>query len=229
MANAKRTGQSTLKTVRALAKAGATATTAAARRAEELLALIARRKQRIAEDFYDIGAALAELKKKKLYAAIGYASFSAMLVARGVTSVRTADKLIEIVAAMKRGEAIALGQEKAYALARLVAATPEPDSVAEVVTGGAVVRGKRVAVRGKSVREIERLAGEARPRAIGPEEKAARATARALQAAARKGGAKRAVVTCERRAGGYWARLEAPIDELARVIGGGAKGARGSR
>src|SRR5262245_8609333 len=52
---------------------------AAVRRAEELLDLIARRKARIAEDFYEIGKALRELSKKKLYAVLGHRSFGEML------------------------------------------------------------------------------------------------------------------------------------------------------
>jgi hypothetical protein len=206
------------KKVSALAKAA----TAAQKRAEELLLLIARRKARIAEDFYDIGAALAELKKKKLYAALGYASFAAMLTARKVMSARTADKLIEIVGATEREQAIDLGQEKAYALARLVAATPALDTVDEVVAKGAVVRGKRVAVKGKSVRELTALAGEARPKKVDPEAKAAARDAKALQARLRARGAKGATVTSEKRGGaaGWWVRIELRAGDVGRVIAG---------
>src|SRR5690349_12680186 len=60
---------------------------AAERRAEELLSMIERRKETIAESFYDIGKALQELLKKKLYAALGYASFDEMLRERSVLGV----------------------------------------------------------------------------------------------------------------------------------------------
>jgi hypothetical protein len=43
------------------------------RRGHALLALIERRKDRITEDFYDIGEALRELLNNKLYVALGYA------------------------------------------------------------------------------------------------------------------------------------------------------------
>src|SRR4051812_3414055 len=66
------------------------------KRAEALLAEITRRLLSIAEDFYDIGQALLELKKKSLFVALGYKSFAEMLGARGVMSITQANKLIRV-------------------------------------------------------------------------------------------------------------------------------------
>ena len=61
--------------------------------------LIERRKARIAEDFYDIGQALTELLKKKLYLVLGYSSFAQMLTKRGVMSARTVIDPLDSVSA----------------------------------------------------------------------------------------------------------------------------------
>src|SRR5262245_5423900 len=112
------------------------------RRANALLALIERRKQRITEDFYDIGEALRELLRKELYRPLGHASFDALLVARKVMSPAQAYKLVALVDRIPRDEALALGQEKAYALVSYTAATPEADVPAELVRADAHIRRK---------------------------------------------------------------------------------------
>lgn len=211
-------GGATKAKVQALAKTAATATTAAARRAEELLSLIARRKKRISEDFFEIGVALQELKKKKLHVALGYASFAAMLAGRGVMSARAADKLIDVVGAVNRDQALELGQEKAYVLARLVALTPALDTVADVLAEGATVRGKKVSVKELTTREIADVAAKARPKRASPAEAEAKAIAGALQAAARAGGATHATVRVEPRKGKAWATLAAPVAELQALL-----------
>ena len=135
---------------------------AAARRCEELLAEIARRKQRIAEDFYDIGLALREIKKKKLYAALGHRSLTSLLEARGVLGKSQAAKLIAIVEHLPKSKALGEGIEKSYALVRLAAATPALDTAAEVAAEGVVVRGKRADVAGLSGRGVSELARKVR-------------------------------------------------------------------
>ncbi len=111
--------------------------TAASRRVAELLDLIERKKKLIGESFYEIGLALREIKKKKLYASLGYKSFVALLDDRDVLGHTQASKLIEIVDAMTRDQALALGGvEKAYAAARLVAETTEPDTIGSLLTSG---------------------------------------------------------------------------------------------
>jgi len=179
------------------------ATTAAARRCEELLSLIARRKARIAEDFYEIGVALREIRKKKLHVAVGYDNFGALLAARKVMSVRSADKLIEIVDAVPRAKATELGAEKAYALARLVAATPELDSVESVLDAGVKVGGRRKSVARLSSREIADTAKAVRPKKADPAEAGAHKAARALQAAVRAAGGRGAKAVA-RKDGRAW-------------------------
>jgi len=107
-------------------------------------ALIRRRLTTVVESFYDIGVALSEILKAKLYAADGHASLEAYLDAEKLLSPAQARKLIDIVKNVPREQALAVGQERAYALVALSRATPEPDSAAELIAGG-VVDGKPAA------------------------------------------------------------------------------------
>jgi len=174
--------------------------TAASRRAEELIDLIARRAAGIAEAFYDIGEALHEILKKKLYGALGYKSFDAMLAERKLMSRAQASKLIEVARAMSRDEAITLGFAKAYAAARLVAATPEPDTVAGLLTSG-VKTGKaghgRKKLEGMTAREVAKMAQNVRRKKEGKsdEQKAAEAAAKRARKLLASDGFK--VVKCE--------------------------------
>ncbi|WP_437736849.1 hypothetical protein [Sorangium sp. So ce1335] len=195
---------------------------AAEKRAHALLELIDRRKARIAEDFYEIGEALRELQRKKLYLALGHASFGDMLKARAIMGLTQAKKLIGIVAALPRDKALTLGPEKAYALTRYTAATPEVDTPAWLIDQGATVAGK--SLDEISVRELTAEIGKARANAAGPkrqdpEEKRALAAARATQAALRKRGARGATVEARRAKGGYWLRVEVPVEAAAALLG----------
>lgn len=199
------------------------ASTAAGKRAEELLDLIERRKARIAEDFYEIGLALAEIRKKKLFVALGYSSFGALLAARKVMSRRTAEKLIGVVSNVPRPKAMELGPEKAYALARLVATTPELDTIDEVLDQGVRVGKERKKISGASAREIEEAARAVRAKTAKPDprEVAADKAARALQAAVRAAGGKGATATASRAKGGYEIvlRLDAGrVDALVKAL-----------
>jgi hypothetical protein len=162
--------------------------TAAARRAEELIDLITRRASTISEAFYDIGVALGEILKKKLYGALGYKSFDALLAHRKLMSRTQATKLIEVSHAMSRDAAIKLGLAKAYAAARLVAATPEPDTVTGLLAKG-VRTGKhghgRKTLEHMSVREVEDAAQKVRRKkeGKGAEQKAAEAAAKLARVA----------------------------------------------
>lgn len=195
---------------------------AAEKRAQALLELIERRKARIAEDFYEIGEALRELQRKKLYLALGHATFGEMLKARGIMGLSQAKKLIGVVAALPRDKALTLGPEKAYALTRYTAATPEVDTPAWLLDQGATIAGKRV--EEISVRELTAEAGKVREKAAGPkrrdpEEQRARAAARTAQAALRKRGARGATVEARREKGGYWLRVEVPLEAAAALLG----------
>ena len=59
---------------RGLGKRAVEASSAAARRVEDLVDLVRRRLSHIAEDFYDMGVALRELASPKLYTAVGCTS-----------------------------------------------------------------------------------------------------------------------------------------------------------
>jgi hypothetical protein len=198
------------------------ASSAAEKRAELLIGLITRRKARIAEDFYDVGVALQELQKKKLYLALGHASFADLLRARDILGLSQAKKLIEIVSSLPRDKALQIGPEKAYALARYTAATPEPDTPAQLLDEGAAVAGKRLG--DLSARELTEATGKVRAKAAGPKrrdpaEQQARAAARTAQAALRKRGAKGATVEARRANGGWWLRVEIPVEAAAVLAG----------
>ena len=100
--------------------------------------LIRRRLATVVEGFYDIGVALTEILKGKLYAADGHASLEVYLDAEKLLSPSQARKLIDIVANVPREQALAVGQERAYALIAFARATPEPDSAAELIAGGEI-------------------------------------------------------------------------------------------
>src|SRR4051812_34803194 len=87
--------------------------TAATRRAEALIAEILVKKTLIADAFYDLGLALRELQTKKMYSALGFSSFEALLCGRKLFGDTQARKLIAVVSTLDRETAIDLGVEKA--------------------------------------------------------------------------------------------------------------------
>jgi len=196
---------------------------AAARdRAEGLVAEIARRKQRIAEDFYDIGLALHEIQKKKLFAALGYATFAELLQKRNIVGLSQAHKLIRLVTTVSREQALAVGQEKAIALVDYARATPDLDTLGTLVAGGTLQHGKRIA--DASVRELRDATTAARKKAgtarsVSPEQVAAGREATAMQAWLRKRGAKKATAAVVKKDGALWLRMELPVDAAGRVRG----------
>lgn len=191
------------------------------KRAEALLAEIARRMQRIAEDFYDIGKALLELQKQKLFLALGYSSFAAMLAARTIMGASQANKLIKIVSTMPREKALSVGSEKAALLAAYAEATPEPDTAEWLLDKGALPGGKRLAEA--STREIAEAAKKARStgakKTKSPEEASAKVGARKAQAALRRRGAKGAIVEAVKRGGEWWLRVELRADAAGLLEG----------
>jgi hypothetical protein len=107
-------------------------------RLQELEALIRRRLATVVESFYDIGEALTEMLKRKLYAVDEHPSMEAYLAATKLMSKAQAMKLIAIVREVPREVALSAGAERAYALIALAKATPEPDSAAELLATGKV-------------------------------------------------------------------------------------------
>lgn len=145
--------------VQRLAKTAKKAQSAAKRaqraRCEELLALIARRKAEAVEAFYDMGEALREIHRKKLYTALGYTSFEQLLSERSVMSVTQASKLMKIVEHTSRSLALKLGQERAFALVGYVEATEESDTVEEIVKSERKIAGVPAAKASKRALEQE--------------------------------------------------------------------------
>lgn len=115
----------------------------AQRRAEGLLVLIERKKGEAARAFYEIGAALDEIVSKKLYGVLAYASFEKLLDDREIMAASQAFKLIEVSRKFSRDQALRLGPEKAYALARYVARTRENDNPGELLAEGFPIGGRR--------------------------------------------------------------------------------------
>ena len=157
---------------------------ASKRRGNALLALIERRKDRITEDFYDIGEALRELLNNKLYVTIGHDSFEDLLQARKVMSPAQAFKLIRLVDSIPRDEALRLGQEKAYALVTYTAATPEKDVPASLVRKNAEIAGKRLS--DASVRDLKDAAKAVRAKEARPLSQAAKEKQKAERAIDKK-------------------------------------------
>ncbi len=186
-------------------------------RAEELIRLIERRKDTIVESFYDIGEALREILRNKYYVAVGYASFDELLDKRGLMSRAQAAKLIEVVSSFSRSEALALGSEKAYGLARLADATPEQDTGSQLAEQVIDVGGRKTKGKDASTRELAQAAREARARSRGPvkvsaEERAAKSAAKRAQAALRRGGLKKALVEALRASGAWALRAELGVN-----------------
>jgi hypothetical protein len=203
-----------------IARQAAAAVTRRRARAEALLDLIARRVARIKEDFYELGAALKELRDEKLYAALGYRTFDDLLAKRRPIGRSQAYKLIALVENVSREQALELGEEKAYALARLAKATPTADTVDSLLDRGIEIGASHQRVKAMSVREIEKTRRRVveSHRKPPPEELAAKRAARDLQRALRDRGVP-ARVTVLRHGKKWWARIEAPIEKVPLLAG----------
>ena len=137
-----------------LGKRAVKASSAAARRVEDLVDLVRRRLSHIAEDFYDMGVALRELASPKLYTAVGCTSFEELLGKYRLGSHTQAYRAMAVVKAFpNRDEAIALGFEKCAAVLSYASATKKPD-VARAITESGKLGGKSLATL--SVRDIDK-------------------------------------------------------------------------
>jgi hypothetical protein len=189
------------------------------------IALIRRRRAEITEAFYDIGEALVRLKRREVVAALGCRSFAELCETHVGISPAQADRLVDIVTNMTREEALSVGATKAASLVALARATPEEDTVSDLLRGGARVGGKAIDVKKASTRAVARAAAEARERsgaargggrAVTKEE---RATCAALEKALRKAGAKDAHVTARagRVTGAARATIDLAVADIARL------------
>lgn len=166
--------------------------------AKQLIALVKRRRAEISEAFYDMGVALRRLKEPEMKLAIGYKTFDAFCKDTLGVAGEVAARLVDVVTAMTREEAIAAGQTRAFALVEVAQATPEADTPGQLLRRGRVVlpSGREVDTRKASTRELLGAAKDiraARPpttrrgRTSTSEE---RETAAAIQAALRAAGVK---------------------------------------
>ncbi|MBK8258506.1 MAG: hypothetical protein IPK82_38335 [Polyangiaceae bacterium] len=198
------------------------ASAASKKRAEALLDLIARRKARIAEDFYEIGKALKELQDKKLYLAVGYTSFEGMLDGRGVLSVTQARKLIQVVSKVPLATALKVGPEKAFALVKFTEVTPELDTPELLVEGGQKIGGKSAAEA--SVRDIAgatktlRKAAVKKGGKVDAAQKEAEGVAKRGLAWLKGRGAKKARVEARKTKDGYVVTVTLGVREAAALF-----------
>ncbi|MGZ3421778.1 MAG: hypothetical protein ACXVEE_28135, partial [Polyangiales bacterium] len=170
----------------------------------------------------DIGEALREILKKKLYAALGFASFEKLLTARQVISASTAYQLIDVVESLPREKALSLGAEKSYALARFAAATPVSDPPATLVDEGVPIGrgGKRIPASKVTVRQLEEATRKARARKKNKRDvESSSADARAHAAARKLEKLHKVKVTADARKRGkeWWAVVELPLDAFERL------------
>jgi hypothetical protein len=196
--------------------------TAAARKAESLIALIERRKERIAEDYWDIGAALLELQKKKLYAAIGYRSMEQLVVMRKIVSWTMCKQLVEIAGSMDRDDAVAIGSsEKAYYLARYVDRTPAIDTVKAFVASGVPINRRTRPINEVSAADLraatKRVRAKTAPLAADKELADAQREAKRAEAKAKKRGVP-IEIEVFRRDGELLFRAEGALTELTKLF-----------
>lgn len=196
-------------------------------RVEALLALIARRKARISEDFYEIGKALREIQHDKLYLAIGFTSFADMLKGRDVMSLTVAKKLVAVVESLPVDKALSLGVEKAYALARYTATTPDLDSPALLLDADAKIGGKKVSEA--TVRDLtlatRKVSKKAKPKTtkakadVDPEEAVANKAARGLSGRLHALKIRGASVSVKRDDKVFALHIEVPVASASLLLG----------
>ena len=191
--------------------AAAVARRSAERRREEaqsLVDLIRRRMGAIAEAFFDIGEALNKLRHEKMFGALGFATFRALVEGELGLSIAQAYKLMEIAARVPRPEAVALGPSRSAALLQLARSTPEPDSIVTLLRDGVTLPGRkgRVDLRQLSTRELLRAARVERRAHVSPKRRAseaemieARTWARKIQRTLRLRGARDTTLDTLRR------------------------------
>lgn len=148
-------------------------------RLDELVGLVKQRMTDVVASFWDIGAALSEVRRDKLYKVERHTTFEAFLSAHDLPGKTQAARLIAVARKTPRAVAIHLGQEKTYALLGFADATPEADTPADLVDGRKVFGGKTAAQA--SVRDIEQATREqhAKNAAAAPRTKAQRAKEKA--------------------------------------------------
>jgi hypothetical protein len=198
MAKPTKTAKKALPAALATRAAAAAATKKAAllREARALIAEIKRKRGVINEAYYEIGEAIARLRKRDMLAALGHGTFEDLCRVELGISVEVAARLAEVAETMTKEEAMKMGQSRAIALVDLSRATPEPDSPGQLyrrgkvaVPGGASVDTKKGSARAlaRAAREIRSAHDAGKPRrgrsTTSEEREFAAACERALRAA----------------------------------------------
>ena len=126
----------------------------------QLLAVNAKLSQ-IESCFYDVGAALTKLREPRVWSAMGFASFEALIETMPNLSLPVANRLMRIAEHYKETTAIALTQTKAIALLTYVEATPEADDAESLASEDAIVGG--LPISQQTARGLLEAAADARP------------------------------------------------------------------
>jgi hypothetical protein len=128
--------------------------------AQELIHRILQGATSLSTASYDVGEALGRLREKRLYRAVGYTTFDALLDDRINISRAQAYRFIAVAQRLTRSRATELGQRRSMALLRLVDATPGLDSVEDALRDGVTLPGRKEPVRVETMRvdELERAA-----------------------------------------------------------------------
>jgi hypothetical protein len=206
---------------RAMVRATEVTMTAAKRRGQDLLDEIARKLTFIGEAFVDIGEALVELEKKKLWAALGHASFNALLIERKIMGRSQAFRLMAIARTIPRRDALLLGPDKAYAIVQYANATAAVDSVPQLLVKGVRVEGKLRDVHDVSAGEIRSEASRTRINRNSARKDPARHAALQLAKDAVRGLSRRGIrarVAVHRTKDGWEAQVTMPIAGLEMLV-----------
>ncbi len=131
---------------------------AAKKRAAALVGVVRERKATASRAFYEMGVALKELHDRKLYGALGYETFPAMLRGEALVGKTFAFELIAVVLTFTLPEATRQGFQKSKALVRYARATAAPDDPAALARSRVKVGGRARPTAELSARAIERQA-----------------------------------------------------------------------
>jgi hypothetical protein len=198
-----------------------------AEQAREDIALVERKREVIADSFYDIGEALVRLKRPGVAESIGRKSFRELCEKDLSMSLSAAEELIAIVTNVPRGDALRMGQERARALVHLAKATPELDTPRSLEKAKRKLpSGNTLDVSTASTRDLHAAAKEIRGAARTGRPKGRttteeeRARAARLQTALHGAGVPRAKVTAVATKPGQEAELRIehiPVSALAKL------------
>lgn len=196
------------------------ASSAASKRALELVELVRRRMARISEDFYDMGVALRELATPRLYTAVGCRTFDDLLRKYTLGRSQAYEAMAVVKAFPSREEAIALGLTKASAILHYASATRKHD-LPQLITQSGRLAGKKLSAM--SARDIDAETARVRKiqRAKGPpterEVRASRA-ARELSRWMRSRGGRPARVEAHEDHRDAWIDVRISLGEVERWL-----------